>query len=61
MLEIFLMNDQPVTCPRCGARAEIMNELEMDNLLSQLCKCPNLDCQFIFIEQEEEILESYEH
>ena len=54
MPELFWMTDQPVTCPRCGARAEIIIEFEMDNLLSQLCKCPNLDCQFIFIEQEDE-------
>lgn len=54
MIEIFLMNDQPVTCPRCGARAEIVIEFEMDNSSSQLCKCPNFDCHFIFIEQEDE-------
>ena len=53
MMETFVMTDQPVTCHVCGARAEIIIEFEMDNLSSQLCKCPNLDCQFIFIEQED--------
>ena len=54
MIEIFLMNDQPVTCPVCGARVQIFIEFQIGNLSSQLCKCPNLDCQIIFIEQEDE-------
>ncbi len=46
------MTDQTVTCPLCGARVEIMHEFKMDGFLSQLCKCPNVECQYVFIEQE---------
>lgn len=51
-MEIFVMTEQPITCPLCGTRVEIMYEFEMDALLSQLCKCPNIKCRYIFIEQE---------
>ena len=51
-MEIFVMTDQPITCPLCGTRVEIMCEFEMDALLWQLCKCPNIKCRYIFIEQE---------
>jgi hypothetical protein len=53
MIEIFLMTEQPVTCPICGARAEIIVEVEMDKLSSQLCECSNINCRFVFIQQED--------
>jgi len=53
MMETFIMTDQPVVCPFCGARAEIILEFTMQNLSTQLCKCPDSTCQSIFIEQEE--------
>jgi hypothetical protein len=52
------MTDQPVPCPRCGARAEIIHEFEEDDLFSQLCKCMDTDCQYLFMEQEDEFLET---
>jgi hypothetical protein len=57
-MDIFIMTDQPVTCPLCGARAEIIREFKEGNLSSQLCKCPNADCQYSFIEQENLFLET---
>jgi len=33
-MDIFIMTDQPVTCPRCGARAEIIHEFKVDDLFS---------------------------
>jgi hypothetical protein len=56
-MDVFIMTDQPVTCPRGGARAEIIREFKVDNLSAQLCKCMNNDCRFSFIEQEDEFLE----
>ena len=53
-MEIFIMTDQPINCPLCGIRVEIMYEFEMDALLSQLCECPNVKCRYVFIEQEDE-------
>ena len=58
MIEIFLMTEQPVTCPTCGARAEIIVEVELDKLSSQLCKCSNINCRFVFIQQEDKIREA---
>ena len=58
MIEIFLMAEQPVTCPICGARAEIMVEFELDYLSSQLCNCSNAYCRFVFIEQEDKLTEA---
>jgi hypothetical protein len=40
IMDIFIMTDQPVTCPLCGVRAEIMREFKEGDLFSQLCKCP---------------------
>lgn len=56
-MQIFIMTEQPVTCPFCGTRAEIIFEFKMDNLGSQLCRCHDKDCEILFIEQEEEVLE----
>ena len=54
------MTEQPVTCPICGSRVEIILEFEMDNLFAQLCRCPNKVCEYLFIEQENEILEKFD-
>jgi hypothetical protein len=51
LMEIFIMTNQPVSCPICGARAEIILEFGIDHLPSQLCQCPN--CNYLFIEQED--------
>jgi hypothetical protein len=47
-MDIFIMTDQPVTCPLCGARAEIIHEFKANDLQTQLCKCPEKDCQYLF-------------
>jgi hypothetical protein len=51
-MDIFIMTDQPVTCPLCETRAEIIREFKEDDLSAQLCKWPEKDCQYLFIEQE---------
>jgi hypothetical protein len=57
IMDIYLMTDQPVTCPLSGARAEIIHEFKEDDLSAQLSKCPEKDCQYLFIEQEDVFLE----
>jgi hypothetical protein len=57
-MKIFIMTEQPVTCPLCGARAEIIREFKEGDSSGQLCKCPETDCQYLFIEQEEVFLET---
>jgi hypothetical protein len=58
IMDIFIMTDQPFTCPLCGARAEIIREFKVDDLSAQLCKCADKDCQYLFIEQEDVFLET---
>lgn len=53
-LQIFLMNDQPFTCPYCGARClEIANFYHTNaNLFIQ--QCLDETCGFICGEEEDE-------
>jgi hypothetical protein len=51
-LEIFLMNDQPFTCPYCGARCEEIASFYHTNAKSFVEKCLNPHCPFIFVEEE---------
>lgn len=53
-LQIFLMNDQPFTCPYCGSRC-----LEIGNFCHTTTKllinqCLNEDCGFVCGEEEDE-------
>jgi len=48
------MTDQPPTCTRCYSRAEILAEFIMDNFGTQLCRCNNSSCRFMFLEQEDD-------
>ena len=52
--EIFLMNDQPFTCPYCGTRCEIIASFKLAKTLIE--KCLNKDCEFICCEEEDEEL-----
>lgn len=48
-LEIFIMNDQPVTCPNCGCRTDFMENFYSENTgITQLHQCPDSECQFKF-------------
>ena len=52
-LEIYLSNDQPTTCPRCGNRTEIISEFYYEEIYSELHKCISKNCQFQFILEED--------
>lgn len=51
-LEVFIGNDQPTTCPKCGNRTEIIDELE--NI--QHHKCYSKECNYEFILEFDENL-----
>jgi len=53
-LEIFLMNDQPFTCPHCGARCEEIANFYHTNAKSFVEKCLNDKCGFICFQEEDE-------
>ena len=48
-LDCYLMNDQPVTCPKCGSRTEFEEFLTVENTsVSQIHQCIDTDCLFKF-------------
>jgi hypothetical protein len=53
-LEIFLMNDQPFTCPYCGSRCEEIASFYHTNAKLLIEKCLNEACNFISYEEEDE-------
>jgi hypothetical protein len=49
-LEVYLMNDQPTTCPQCGARTSFD---EIDNA-TQNHHCLNTKCNYEFVTEAED-------
>lgn len=45
-LEIFLMNDQPTTCPHCGVRTEWV-DLPFVEYVQQHHTCPRCGFEFL--------------
>ena len=52
-LEIFLMNDQPFTCPVCSSRCEELASFNHTNAKCLIQKCLNKECQFTCYEEED--------
>lgn len=52
--EIYLMGDQPTTCPRCGVRTEMMDYSIGISAKSKYHTCLSNDCKYIFILEEDE-------
>lgn len=52
--EIFIMNDQPFTCPYCGNRCEQLSSFIHTNFKAILEKCMNENCGTVCYEQEDE-------
>lgn len=50
-IPVFLISDQPTTCPMCGNRTEFFPDILNSKL--QLHFCLSLECDFIFIIEEE--------
>ncbi|MBP9102808.1 MAG: hypothetical protein KBF82_03000 [Chitinophagaceae bacterium] len=53
-LEIFLMNDQPFSCPHCGTRCEELANFYHTNSKLFVQQCLNIECNFICFEEEDE-------
>lgn len=54
-LPVYLMNDQPTTCPKCGLRTVIIADLYHTNLKAAIHICENE--KYIFVEQYDEDFE----
>jgi len=55
-LEIFLMNEQPFTCPYCGIRCLEIGNFYHTNTNLLINQCLNKDCGFICGEEKDEDL-----
>jgi len=51
--DIYLMNDQPTTCPICGIRTEIILEFSVSQMVIQYHKCLSVNCEYSFIVEED--------
>lgn len=52
-IEVFLMNDQPVTCPKCGSRTDFEEVIQSNNTSPiQIHQCLERVCQFKFQVEE---------
>lgn len=55
---ILLLNDQPISCPNCGKRAEIIFDLSHSINGTQIHECLNERCKKIFVTENDEELVS---
>lgn len=52
--EVFIMNEQPFTCPYCGSKCEQLGSFHHTNFKAIVEKCMNLNCGIVCYEQEDE-------
>jgi hypothetical protein len=53
-LQVFLMNDQPFTCPYCGARCINIGNFYHANAKLLIYQCLNKVCDIVCGEEEDE-------
>jgi len=53
MKEVYTYSDQPVTCPNCGSRTEIMIDLYYLPKKAQVHRCLDEKCNSKFVTQED--------
>lgn len=47
--ELFVYTDQPVTCPYCGARSEVILDMNGTKENKQVHRCINNRCEHEFV------------
>ena len=52
-LQVYLMGDQPTTCPKCGARVNEEPIEQEDGSYVARAECLDFACQFTFIVEED--------
>ena len=52
-LDVFIYSDQPVTCPSCGSRTEILLDFSHTKQETQIHKCYSDECNFEFVIQND--------
>lgn len=53
-IEVYLFTDQPATCPKCGARTEIIMEFTKVRAQTQYHKCMHIGCGFEFVMENDD-------
>lgn len=51
--EVFIYSDQPVTCPKCGLRTEVILDLSHTINQTQIHRCYSAECNFEFVIQSD--------
>ncbi|MEP6466147.1 MAG: hypothetical protein ABJB05_07560 [Parafilimonas sp.] len=54
-LEIFIISDQPVTCPYCGRRTNWLADFSHTNSKTSIHECINHEPEYLFIMEDEEM------
>jgi len=52
--EVLAYSDQPVTCPKCGSRTEIILDFSHTREQIQVHVCIGKDCQNEFVAEKDE-------
>jgi len=53
--ELYVSTDQPATCPSCGARTEIIFDMQHTRDFTQVHKCLSEICQREFVMVQDDI------
>lgn len=51
---VLVFSDQPVTCPRCGARTDIILDLSHTKNEAQIHQCLAEGCSSVFVVEKDE-------
>jgi len=51
--EVLIINDQPMTCPKCGMRTDIVLDLSHTTNQVQIHKCFNEECDYQFVVEKD--------
>ncbi len=52
-LEAVITSDQPITCPKCGVRTDIVLDLSHTTNQTQIHECLNKECNYQFIVEKD--------
>lgn len=50
----YLMGDQPTTCPKCGARTDMLSNFLHTNARMLIEECLDPSCGYVFFVQEDD-------
>ena len=51
--EVYIVADQPTSCPQCGSRTDILLDLSHIRNQTQIHKCINEECANLFVVEKD--------